>query len=96
MVDRLQEDHENARDLATGLKDISGLHIDLDNVWTNIIMLEVLNKPVHEFIRTLRNKGVLVSYPGGNWIRMVTHYGVSSKDIDEALNIIESVQREKK
>ena len=96
MIDRLKEDHENARDLATGLKDVPGLHIDLGNVWTNIIMIEVLNKPVHEFIRTLRNKGVLVSYPGGKWVRMVTHYGVSAKDIDEALAIIESVQREKK
>jgi acetylornithine/succinyldiaminopimelate/putrescine aminotransferase len=58
-------------------------------------MIEVLNKPVYEFLHTLRNKGVLVSYPGGKWIRMVTHYGVSAKDIDEALTIIESIQREK-
>jgi threonine aldolase len=41
MIDRLAEDHANARRLAEGLADIPGVTVDLDRVQTNLIFLNV-------------------------------------------------------
>ncbi|UCG48979.1 MAG: low-specificity L-threonine aldolase, partial [Phycisphaerales bacterium] len=41
MVDRIAEDHENARRLAEGIAGISGLSIDASRVQTNIVYFEV-------------------------------------------------------
>ena len=41
MVDRLAEDHSNARAIAEGLAEIPGLSLDLERVQTNMIMVDV-------------------------------------------------------
>ena len=41
MTLRLQEDHENAKNLAEGLAEIPGIHLDVEGVQTNIIMVDV-------------------------------------------------------
>lgn len=82
MVDRLAEDHEHARTLAQGLAQIPGVHIDPARVQTNIVLFDIDNAAA--FQRTLRDLGVLTT-PSGTHVRMVTHYGVTRADIDEAL-----------
>ena len=93
MVDRLSQDHGNARVLARGLASVPGVSLDAESVQTNIVMVDVIDRPAHEFIAALKSKGVLVTYPGGKRIRMVTHYGIEEGDIAEALNVIENVAR---
>ena len=95
MVDRLNEDHDNARALARGLASVPGIGLDAESVQTNIVMVEVVDRPVQEFIAALKDRGVLVTYPGGKRVRMVTHYGIDEDDIEEALSIVESVARDK-
>jgi len=41
MIDRLEDDHKNARLLAEGLVKIDGLHVDLRTVQTNMVMCDV-------------------------------------------------------
>src|SRR5439155_13006079 len=41
MVDRLAEDHQNARRLAEGLQGLPGLRVDLSRVQTNIVIFHV-------------------------------------------------------
>jgi threonine aldolase len=94
MVDRLAEDHAIARRLAASLAQIPGLTLDADRVQTNIVIFEVLDLPCEEFIARLKERGVLVSYPGGNTVRMVTHHGLTAQDIDEAASIVEAVVRD--
>jgi len=91
MVDRLAEDHANARRLALGLARLRGLRLDSDTVQTNIVIFEVVDRPAKAFMDDVKNRGVLSSYVSGRKVRMVTHYGITADDIDDALNAVEAV-----
>ena len=86
MIDRLAEDHENAKVLAEGLAQLPGLHIDTELVQSNILVVDV--KEGHTFQRKLRDAGVLTSAFGPRRIRFVTHHGVTRDDIEDALERI--------
>ena len=86
MVDRLAEDHANAKQLARGLTSIPGISCNADVVETNILYYDVSGLPVAEFTARLRERGVLV---GGN--RMVTHYGITATDIADVLEVIRQI-----
>ena len=88
MIDRLAEDHQNARRLAQGLANIDGLSVDPESIQTNIVFFDVDEDlgTAADLIAALKNQGVLVSYPGKQSIRMVTHRHISPEDIEEALS----------
>ncbi len=93
MVDRLVEDHENARRLAEGLAELPGIKIDPEKVKTNIVIFE-FNHPKmtpKEFTDRLKEEGVLMLPIEGKRIRAVTHYGITAEDIDKALAIMRRV-----
>ena len=94
MVERLADDHSNARRLAQGLGSIPGILIDPATIHTNIVIFEVEDGQPVEFINRLRERGVLASHTHGSKLRMVTHYGIDQHDIDDALNLVESTARE--
>jgi len=87
MVDRVAEDHINAQCLAEGISKIDGLSIDLSKVRTNIIYFNfVMDRlTADEFLTRLAKKGIKLLSTGPSRFRMVTHYGISSKDIDATL-----------
>jgi threonine aldolase len=88
MIDRLAEDHDNARRLAAGLADLPGVvRLDPARVRTNFVFFELSRADVRmRFLDALRREGVLmIDYPGGDRIRAVTHYGISQADVDEAV-----------
>ena len=95
MVDRLAEDHENARRLALGLAEIPGISIDPAQVRTNIVIFDlVAERPTPaEFAARLSADGVKVLALGER-IRLVTHYGIDAADIDKALVAIRKVMQE--
>ena len=88
MVDRLAEDHANAKALARGLATIEGIEIDPDVVETNILFYGLRGVALADFIARLKEAGILVG-PG----RMVTHYGVTRADIDDVLEEARSALR---
>ncbi|MBI4233702.1 MAG: low-specificity L-threonine aldolase [Chloroflexi bacterium] len=94
MIDRLAEDHENARRLAHGLARIPGIRLEPGRVQTNIVIFEWTGGPAPDFLKRLDARGVKGSYVGGSRIRMVTHYGVSAQDVDDALAVVEAAARE--
>ena len=57
-INRLAEDHSNARRLAKGLSGISGISIDLDKVRTNLVFFEITKGSPSEISRRLSEKGV--------------------------------------
>ena len=83
---RLHEDHANARRLAEGLAQIDGIKIDPEQVVTNIVLFDVSETGISadEICARLKEQGVLASGFGSS-IRMVTHYDVTSADIEVAL-----------
>ncbi|MGD9183125.1 MAG: low-specificity L-threonine aldolase [Desulfobacterales bacterium] len=88
MVDRLADDHVNARKLAEGLSDMEGLDIDPSGIKTNIVYFEITRKdlPAIELEKQLNAGGVKISAFGPRRLRAVTHYHISSEDIDMALD----------
>lgn len=98
MVDRLEEDHRNARLLAEGLAKVEGLHVDLRRVQTNIVLIDVsgLGVDANIFIKKLKERFVLASYHSRSIIRMVTHRGIEREDIEKTLSIIEELVKELK
>jgi threonine aldolase len=90
MVDRLQEDHDNARRLAVGIVGIDGLSIDPARVQTNIVYFDLLrDKPyAEEFAREVARHGLKILSVGPNRLRAVTHYGITAGDIEEAVTIL--------
>ena len=93
MVDRLAEDHANARKLAEGLSKISGISIDPDSLPTNIVRFDVTARETAEIARKLNERGVKGGSPARSW-RFVTHYGITSDDIDYVLDAVESTLKE--
>jgi threonine aldolase len=89
MVDRLAEDHANARKLSEGLSKIPGISIDPDSLPTNIVRFDVTAREPAEIGRKLNERGVKGGSPARSW-RFVTHYGVTSDDIDYVLDTVES------
>ncbi len=84
MVDRLAEDHANARALAKGLSAIPGIVIDPESVDTNIVIFGTEGIDPVQLQSRMREMGLLSTgfLPR---IRMVTHHGIERSDIDEAL-----------
>ncbi len=90
MIDRLAEDHANAKQLAQGLMRLD-FEVDLKTVQTNMVYARVPNSrktSPKELVERLRQRGVWVNPPRTDRIRLVTHYGITSSDIQEALETI--------
>ena len=85
-VDRLADDHANARRLAERLAE-TGLPVDLEQVETNFVLLDVtrLGLTGDEALARLRSEGVLLSFAARtDVLRAVTHLDVTAEQIDEA------------
>ncbi|MEN6333647.1 MAG: low-specificity L-threonine aldolase [Phycisphaerales bacterium] len=91
MVDRLQEDHDNAIRLAKGIARINGLAIDLANVYTDIVYFDVAagDLTADGLTRRLNDRGIRMLSVGPKRIRAVTHYGIAAADVDRSLKILE-------
>jgi threonine aldolase len=86
-VERLAEDHANARRLALGLEKL-GLKVD-PFPETNIVMFGAGD--TSGLLREICARGVLVLQLSERCLRAVTHLDVSAADIDEALDRISEV-----
>ncbi|HEU4449774.1 MAG TPA: GntG family PLP-dependent aldolase [Gaiellaceae bacterium] len=86
-VERLADDHANARRLGEGLAE-AGMPVDLEQVETNFVLVDVaaLGLDGDEALARLRAEGVLLSYAARDGVlRAVTHLDVSAEDVEEAL-----------
>jgi threonine aldolase len=89
-IERLAEDHANARRLAAGLEKL-GLPVEPPPE-TNMVMFRVPNDL--RFLRATRARAVLVKPAEPGLFRAVTHLDVSAGDVDEALERIEEALAE--
>ena len=96
MIDRLADDHANARRLAEALADMDGIRaaghiaqpegdrLDPGRVATNIVLFTV-DRDRRVFVEALRSRGVLMIEFFHGQIRAATHHDVSTADIDAAI-----------
>jgi threonine aldolase len=82
-VDRLAEDHENARLLAQGLAEIDGIEIDPAEVETNIVVFG--HDDPAGLCAALERAGVLMGVIGPGQVRAVTHLDVDRAGVERAL-----------
>ena len=96
MIERLAEDHANARLLAEGIAEYAGVRspgdiaqpetgpLDPGRVHTNFVLFTV-DRDRAAFIDAMARRGVLVvAFPHGQ-VRAVTHYGVDRNDVETTI-----------
>jgi threonine aldolase len=91
MVDRLADDHANARTLAEGLAELPGITCDLARVQTNIVYFDVAGMTGLEFEEECRKHDLLGGATDEHRVRFVTHNGISAQDVQAAIKICEEV-----
>ena len=93
MVDRLGEDHANARRLAEGIAALRPDLVNLEVVQTNIVILRTspLGKLGAEVATALQEAGILCAATDARVVRFVTHHDVTTDDIDYALAVMRPV-----
>jgi threonine aldolase len=89
MVDRLSEDHANARRLAEGISEL--FTVDLDRVRTNMVVIEDVDPT--EIIERSKAAGVLAGPMSATSVRLVTHKDVTDADIDRAIAAFSQLKR---
>ncbi|MBA7556641.1 L-allo-threonine aldolase [subsurface metagenome] len=93
MVERLKEDHENARLLGIGLADIIGLKVDLDTVQTNMVYFDLQESGMNtaQFLPKLAKYNILGAPRPPTKVRLVTHYGINKEDIYTTIEVIKEI-----
>jgi threonine aldolase len=89
-VERLAEDHENARLLAEGLAGIPGILVNVKHVETNIVIFDPsgTGRSPQELLNHFAQHGLRMSPAPPARIRAVTHLDVSRSQIEEAVQIV--------
>ena len=88
-IERLAEDHENAKYFAKEISVIDGLRIDFSSIETNIVAFETpQNLPASELVAKCKEKGLLFNALAKNKVRLVFHLDASSEDTKRAIEIM--------
>jgi threonine aldolase len=96
MVDRLKDDHRNARILAEGLARLDGISINMETVQTNIVYLDVsgLGVDSNQFVSALNERGIKSKTRGRTVVRMIAYRGIEEDDVRYALTVIKDLTQE--
>jgi len=90
-VDRLAEDHQHAKALATALNEASFVSSVMP-VETNIVLFDITpNYKVEQVVKALEAKGILCNSTSTKTIRFVTHLDISTIMIDQTIEIIKKL-----
>jgi threonine aldolase len=95
MMERLKEDHKNARILGEGLANISGIKVDLETVQTNMVYFDLQESGIdtYQFLPKLAKYNILGLPRPPTKVRLVTHYGISEEDIYATIKAIKEIVR---
>jgi threonine aldolase len=91
-IDRLADDHANARALARGLSQIAG--IEVQQPGTNLVFFRPEGAGItgEKMVAELRRRGVLLAMMDGR-IRACTHLDVTAAMIEETLGLVRDIAR---
>jgi threonine aldolase len=92
-VDRLRVDHDNARKLHSGLKEIKGVTVQNDVCETNLVFFDVGGTGIdaRDVAAQLLERGIRIGAQTETRMRAVTHIGVSTDDIDLTLSALREI-----
>jgi len=92
MIDRLQEDHDHARHIASRMTEMPGISVDPEHIQTNIIRFGVPPHKGDEIAARMKGEGVYIN-GGDSDMRIVTHFGVSSEDYEFTISALDRVMK---
>lgn len=90
-VERLAEDHANAKRLAQGLAGLDGIAIDVDAVETNLVYFTLTAEAAIDaktLCARLLERGVRIGAMGPDLLRAVTHLDVAEADVATAIEAV--------
>jgi len=92
-IDRLAEDHKNARILAEGLMKLKGIYIDMETVQTNMVIFEIKDETKDDFwlVEKLKENDILTLPSGKKKMRLVTHLDVNREDVLKVIEVFEDM-----
>jgi threonine aldolase len=91
-VERLAEDHENAKAIAGALADTGWARVDPEAVETNIVFARTPAHPAERIVEALKERGLLCGAMGKHAIRLVTHLDVSKEATAKAADVIRTLR----
>ena len=91
-IERIAEDHENARVIARALAAMKWAQLDPDDVVTNIIYFRTPGKDAAGVAEALARQGILSGATAVDQVRFVTHIDVSREDTQEIVRKLEKVK----
>lgn len=93
MVERLSDDHANAKQLAEGLAQIEGIQIDPTEVETNLVFFELTHPEVTpaQLVNGLAALGVKLNSSANRRLRAVLNYHVTAADVEQVLAAFRTV-----
>jgi len=90
-INRLEEDHKNAKLLAEGIESYD-LPINVHKPETNIVIVELLMKTrIFKILTELGKEGIRSFNISKEKIRFVTHYGIDEDDIQYSIQKIGNI-----
>ncbi len=94
MIDRLAEDHENARLLAEGLAALKGIDFNPEDVDTNIVIVRPTSMSVRRLGSELEKRGILTVVIEPDRVRFTTSKEVNRDDIEKTIKAVKNVLAE--
>ena len=93
MINRIIDDHSNAKILASKLNLIKNLEINLNQVQTNIIFIYNRDKTLsnQDLLLSLEKNNIKIDYKGNSKFRLVTHSGFRKEDINAVIKIFRKI-----
>jgi threonine aldolase len=89
--ERLADDHAAARTIAGVVADAPGVRIDLGEVETNIVRIELVRARPARVVELARERGVAIAAMDGRTLRAVTHLDVSAQAQAAATRLAEAI-----
>lgn len=95
-VDRLAEDHANARRFAARISQLPGIELGSSPVETNLVFFDVgaTGRSAGDIGAKLMQQGIRLHVQGDRRIRAVTHLDISAADVDRAADVLEQILTE--
>ena len=97
MINRIENDHENAKILAKQLSHIKNIEINTNQVHTNIIFIYNRHQIISntKLLSKLEKNNIKIDYKGNSKFRLVTHSGFKESDIVSVVNVFKEILKDK-
>ena len=90
-VDRLQEDHDNAKFLASQLSDLDGIEVDVTRIKTNIIFFKLTGIDGEVLLNQLEQNQIKILMTDADVFRAVLHREVSKEQVQTVVKTFQSL-----